>query len=65
MDEQWNKNHNIIIFILFLDSEKIRLLTEELIESSKQMLLWIIGFSVALAVCVLFIIITCTITILR
>ncbi|XP_011418522.3 protein draper isoform X1 [Magallana gigas] len=46
-------------------SEKIRLLTEELIESSKQMLLWIIGFSVALAVCVLFIIITCTITILR
>uniref|UniRef100_A0A8W8NKF0 Multiple epidermal growth factor-like domains 10 n=1 Tax=Magallana gigas TaxID=29159 RepID=A0A8W8NKF0_MAGGI len=46
-------------------SEKIRLLTEELIESSKQMLLWIIGFSVALAVCVLFVIITCTITILR
>ena len=64
MDVQRNKNHNIIIFI-FTDSEKIRLLTKELTESSKQMLLWIIGFSVALAVCVLFIIITCTITILR
>lgn len=45
--------------------EKIRLMTEGLDESSKQLTLWIIGFSVALGLSVVFIITTCIFTILR
>lgn len=57
-----NKSHNKF---RFEDSEKIRLMTEELVGSSKQLTLWIIGFSVALGVSVVFIITTCILTILR
>lgn len=56
------KSHNQFCFE---DSEKIRLMTEGLDESSKQLTMWIIGFSVALALSVVFIITTCILTILR
>lgn len=57
-----NKSYNKF---RFEDSEKIRLMTEELVGSLKQLTLWIIGFSVALGVSVVFIITTCILTILR
>lgn len=56
------KSHNKFCFE---DSEKLRLMTEGLVESSKQLTLWIIGFSVALGVGVVIIIATCILTILR
>lgn len=56
------KSHNKFCFE---DSEKIRLMTEGLDESSKELTLWIIGFSVALGLSVVFIITTCILTILR